>query len=537
MPQIPMANESQVLNPGSPVPVGSSEAARIEGESVSMLGKAMFALGDALDTAGRQQRERQRKLDLSSALAAHAEQNVLAKIATEAERPAAEDSTGRGGVDRYKERMKSVKDTILENIYDPAVAQEFKAKATEHEVQTSLDVWSSELKKIDNRTSEKANQIVGSLEAMVRADPRTLDKAIVELDNAFVDVPGISAAAAQEASIKGRRQLVQGTVDTLAEAGHFATAKKLLDSKYSTVFSQDELHDKKKQLMETEQGITRWGWAKEDRGRSEREREHKENSNKLGISYVAQLESAKTQWEKDVILNNARSDMGRGLMDDTDYNVVQKLTEAETNKDDTVGMMYLLDSFDKGAPIDDIQERAKFLVQEGDISAKSGTDIWKYFENLKQRQRTDPIRMRELSEALSYAKSQLKPKTMSDEIRLRSGLLPEDDTQRKQYVETAKQIFRSADRPLDVVDRAIPRNMGIEIPLVIPGIPLKATDTEAEIKFKVNQFLDKPQNKGNKQLELETLQKAKQLIDQRKRKEEEAKKFREFKEQTRSPRQ
>ncbi len=529
MPVIPLGGESQVLNPGSPVPIGSSDTARMSGESLALFGKGMFALGDALDTAAKAERTRQQKLDLESALSEHANLSVQAKLETAKEPVAADDDSGRGGVDRYISKMDDARASILERIHNPAVAQEFTAKAKMHEAATSLDTWATELKKVTARNDQKANVIVANLAGMVSQDPRALPKALADVDAAFVDIPGLSPDKAQQASLDARRQLVTTAADKLSEDGHFGTAKRLYESALGGVFSQDEIHAKKKELLDVEKGIVKYGWEKTDRARTEKERKFKDDSNKQMVGMLVQLDGALDVSTKEAMLAQGRKSVANGQMSTEDFDILTKYAVSAEGRDDSLGMYLLADEYDKGAPIDTVQDRTKQFIQRGEMTPKGGMDAWKYFENLKQRARTDPNHQKELGLAIERLKSDLKNLSAADQMRMKAGLLPQDKEALKRLSEGFKHVLDSKKRPLDAAEEALTHTMGSSVPGIIPGVKTAPTDTAAQVTAKTREFLSLPQNRNNKDLRLRTLRDMDKFIELKKAEDEHQKKVREIK--------
>jgi hypothetical protein len=197
MPEIPIAQSAQVLNPSSPVSIGDSSSARVMADEQAKFGNAIFTLGDILDTAGRQAKDRASKADqaLKAAEFTRKALTVREQFAGQATNP--EDKDGTVATDAYNKKMDEIRSEYAGTFDSPVAEKEFMAHALSTTNENSLHVYSTEITKLDKRSEDNLRKAVSQDAQSARMDPSNILKYLDSTTTHVMAIPGQSAAQAE----------------------------------------------------------------------------------------------------------------------------------------------------------------------------------------------------------------------------------------------------------------------------------------------------------------------------------------------------
>lgn len=240
MPVIPGLNQGQVLNAGSPVPVASPEEARMQGNALAQAGGALFAVGDILDTAAKQQRSESARV--AGGIAAQSLNITLLEEQAKSMKalPLDGDETGAGQVKDFNSRMQEHVMAQANTIADPSVRNVFMLEAQKDIGAANNVVFANELKK---RT--EANQIArGKIQSLigqrVAMDPNELEHGLLQVEESVRDNPNIAPAEMGAAVETARKQVLFEAVNGRKNSKDFDAAQKLLTQYGGGVFDAQE---------------------------------------------------------------------------------------------------------------------------------------------------------------------------------------------------------------------------------------------------------------------------------------------------------
>jgi ribosomal protein L20 len=291
MPVIPGANESQVLNPGSPVPIGSDSEARYQGETIAQFGKAVSYLGNTLQGVATQAEKEKQKLQLLGAMNEFQMKALQKRAEQQAAAPIAGDKTGFGAVESYAKNLQPDMQEIAAKIEDPTARSQFLVGAGQHVNDDAVKIWADEVKKKAEVNKFLLNDVISSSGQIAMKDPTQIDNELAKVETAILDNDDIPGEQKQIKVHEARRSIVmdaiQGRIDD--KTRQYDTAHMMLD-KYGAFFDSKE----KKALIDEIQN-TRWNYtnrtAKEETVNYNRQmRELKAPWIKMKYSMFAQLE-------------------------------------------------------------------------------------------------------------------------------------------------------------------------------------------------------------------------------------------------------
>lgn len=259
MPVIPFTQESQRLDPSSPVPAITPEKADMQGEATVNLGKAIFNLGDALDTISKRTQNEDDKLSVQ--IAAN-----KARIVAEKQRmhfagqmPNTDDPDGTKAIDQYNSATSDSFSAIRDSLPD-RLKKAFDAHATDILADNTLKVSAVEVKKRTDIIGAKIGENTNTLGQMAALNPQNLDQALLLHEHAIMDSAELNPVQKTDMIRKGKQQILQQTIQQMTNDKAYGSAEVLLrNPKYDTIFDGkdrekmiDDMHKEEYQTYQRE---------------------------------------------------------------------------------------------------------------------------------------------------------------------------------------------------------------------------------------------------------------------------------------------
>ena len=493
MPQIPGSNESQILNAGSPVPIGSSESARAPGENVARMGQALFALGDALDSAAAQSKARQKKLDLESALGDLDLKKMQYRAETERAAPGAQPYDN---VKNFQTNTLDFANEIADNIDDPSVKQEFYAKAKIQLAQDSIPVYAQEVKKYDDLGNDKVNKIISQYSAMAYVDPTSVGQSLYKIQDIVNNTPDIPEYKRVEAVRKAERQVIDTSVDKFVDMGKYDEALHNVNVVYADRYTAEEKAKKSKEITDMKWERKTRGWQTDDRAEKEAKLAREKEMDAYQQDTFNLLDQAGSEREREMIIQDrGYRAFAAGLIDESRFNFTTKVSkDLLTQRDDSSIALGVFDQLNDGK-ISIQQAKSKVLDlasgPNAQLSREKAEQMWKFFQDAQERQKRDPLFMKQVNEGLQYIKLKGKPQDLQEKIM--NGLAPNlvDSEKTMDAVSSYLASVKNGGNPMQSARNAVTKQFGTNAVVpTIKGIDYNDSDPESTIKMKIKQKID-----------------------------------------------
>lgn len=248
MPVIPGTQESQVLNPSSPVPIGSTGDARLQGETIERFGAAMVSLGDALDVAGRAAKSEKSKIDVANAENKYRFALLQRRAQQAGAAPIPEDTNGFGAVEAVAKDMDPIAQEIASSLEGEAQAK-FLAKAGDILNDNSVIIWADEVKKRAENNKAALEQLVASSGQLARMSDDLKDTGFMmdHVESAIMDNNDIAPAQQRIDVLAAKKSVVMDSIQGRLSKNNYAEAEIVLEAYGGNLFTPQE---KAKQLDE-----------------------------------------------------------------------------------------------------------------------------------------------------------------------------------------------------------------------------------------------------------------------------------------------
>lgn len=493
MPQIPGSNESQILNAGSPVPIGSSESARAPGENVARMGQALFALGDALDSAAAQSKARQKKLDLESALGDLDLKKMQYRAETERAAPGAQPYDN---VKNFQTNTLDFANEIADRIDDPSVKQEFYAKAKIQLAQDSIPVYAQEVKKYDDLGNDKVNKIISQYSAMAYVDPTSVGQSLYKIQDIVNNTPDIPEYKRVEAVRKAERQVIDTSVDKFVDMGKYDEALHNVNVVYADRYTAEEKAKKSKEITDMKWERKTRGWQTDDRAEKEAKLAREKEMDAYQQDTFNLLDQAGSEREREMIIQDrGYRAFAAGLIDESRFNFTTKVSkDLLTQRDDSSIALGVFDQLNDGK-ISIQQAKSKVLDlasgPNAQLSREKAEQMWKFFQDAQERQKRDPLFMKQVNEGLQYIKLKGKPQDLQEKIM--NGLAPNlvDSEKTMDAVSSYLASVKNGGNPMQSARNAVTKQFGTNAVVpTIKGIDYNDSDPESTIKMKIKQKIE-----------------------------------------------
>lgn len=230
MPVIPGANESQVLNSGSPVPIGSDSEARYQGDTIAAFGRGISVLGSTLEKAANDATKEKNRLQVLNAANQLMMKALEKRADQQAAAPIANDATGFGAVKSYAANLKPDIEDLAGQIEDPTARAEFMVHAGQTMNEESVKIWADEVKKRGEQNKELTQQLVSSSGQIAWRDPTQIDNEMAKTETAILDSSDIPNDQKQVKVGEARRSIIMDAVQGRLESKQWGQAQAVLDS-------------------------------------------------------------------------------------------------------------------------------------------------------------------------------------------------------------------------------------------------------------------------------------------------------------------
>lgn len=250
MPQIPLFNQSQRLEPSSPVAAVSPETARREGNATAEFGNAMFKVGNALDYAARKTKSDEEKLE--STILQNTANQAMIKVQNEINAQQIdlkENPNGNDAVSRLEKAFVEAVEPILEGASSDHVRKMVQAgigdNATAMTAKFSVDYLDRREKNLVLMRQENLN----NKSHLARGSYPVAQIALSEWESDVLQDGSIPEAAKDKVIAEGKKSIAEeaiwGIVDRAKASPNttgdvFDKAEKVLQSDMALIFNQPE---------------------------------------------------------------------------------------------------------------------------------------------------------------------------------------------------------------------------------------------------------------------------------------------------------
>jgi hypothetical protein len=238
MPKIPLQQQSQILNAGSPVPISGTEEARLPGKQVAEFGKGLIDLASGLERANTVKDKAQ--MDL-----AMADVERMALDARDKAKGAINENPGMGGMDARNQFVKPIDDYAVEaakKIDNPAYKMLFQAHAKKYATALGDEVGKFQLEGAIKHTANLNDQTITTIVGMAMANPLRRDEAIIKSREAIDGVGDQIYTPAVKQQLKDSlpKRVDMAIIEQYKTDGNFELARRHVE-KYASSFAVEGL--------------------------------------------------------------------------------------------------------------------------------------------------------------------------------------------------------------------------------------------------------------------------------------------------------
>lgn len=440
MPQIPVFNGSQRIDPSSPVSIASAEgsAGNIQGNAVEALGKTLYDFGNMLDQAGRKAKDDADKLTVKIAVNKARFAMLEEKAKQEAAGLQATDRPdGFSGVQRFKEGVDSKLASIAEQLSDEKLKGMFFSEIGDDFVRDSTLVLADEVKKREQTLPLLRQDNINGKAALARKDFSKAFGLMQEVEADLWADAGIADADKPKAIISAKKQIAKESLTGFIDKGNsgdvkaFDQARVVLRDGLAQIFNSDEMEKELNAINAAENAFYTRDWQAYTRTQRLSEDIRKKNERDAITEYTAALSVAKNDQFKFNAVQQ-RIQLDPRLTGEAVKRLQDTRSFMETKDDDYEGvfMTELLKKKQFGVMIDKVN--ADYLA--GKVSTDRRDKLLKAAENMMESNRKDPFLIATVNQARDEINNYKKPPAF-DPV---SGLFrQENDT----YNEKAQTIF------------------------------------------------------------------------------------------------
>lgn len=415
MPQIPISNPSQRIDPASPVAIGSGEGARAMGEATSGLGRELFTLGNMLDQAGKKAKEEEDKLSVTRAINAARLEMLKERARQEAAGIQKEDeASGVSGVNRFNEKINPILNTIAGTLDTPKKRDMFYAGIGDDVVRDSSVVLATEVGKREKNLGVMMQENINDKASLARQDYGKTSTSINELELEIMMSNYLPDAQKQILFEKGRKQIAGEALNGFVDAGGngdqsaWNKARNALTQDFKHIFSNEEMDKQMAAIDAAENGYYTRTWQAQVQMEHNEDRAAKALQNKLTTKYTSAIAAAgNNQFELGIV--HRQIELDPTLNPEAKKRLTDMRTFMET-KDDT----YEGNTFTKvlkGEAITKTMESVNTDFLNGKVSADRRDKILKALQNMQEFKQKDPTIMAAVSQFRDEINNYKKPPT------------------------------------------------------------------------------------------------------------------------------
>lgn len=420
MAQIPVFQDSQILQPSAPVQIGNVD--QTTNEAVAGFGKALFTFGNTLDQYNKKAKTEQDRTTVAILKAQYGKDMLLLRAQQAAKGIAADEpADGTGGVNDFNESLTKVRQKYLKML--PSEMQEkFLAATGEDELENNVKVLAEEVKKREENLPVLRQIFVNEIAEKARSNPGKLVEALSEVEIHIAKDETIPEIDRVAAIVDAKKQISRGFIDGFTQRGYegqvdqFEQGRKFARENLGLIFSPDELDKEIVKINQAEIGYNNRVYTEDQRNDALRKKDFQAKNQQAMTLYTGLLKNAENNQFKFNEIQKKISVDPRLTADD------KKAFEAnrvfmESSDDQYEGM--ILSRLFSNKKTDKLSiGQANDLVEadyiKGNVSADRRTKMLKYFNDIKDSQRRDPTIERLVSQYYGKIESLSLPKTVFD---------------------------------------------------------------------------------------------------------------------------
>ena len=294
MPQIPLVQGGQRLDPSSPVPVSSadSSAGNLIGNAVEGFGKALSQLGAELDRAAKVTKAEEDRLGVAIAVN-KAKFSMLEQQAIQNAQQVRPDDRADGfsGVQRFKEAADEQIGAIAETLSPDQKAQ-FLASIGDDVVRSSTLILADEVRKREEAIPLMRSENLQGKALLAFNDPQSTGLLGSEWEVSIREDNTISGEMKEKMILDGRREIARGAVNGMISRGaggnasQFKAARFFVEQEFSSIFDDKERDHMVSQIRSAENEYNSESWSAYSRARQIREDRRKDEMNAQLDAYM-----------------------------------------------------------------------------------------------------------------------------------------------------------------------------------------------------------------------------------------------------------
>lgn len=341
MPIIAPIRESTFLQPNNPVPVSSSEDARIAGESISRAGGGIVNLGAGLSEFF----EKTDKMNRENTVKAFSEWSRTQSMKDYATAVTSDTTPdGSGMVPAFEKTYgESVREKAKE-IKDDITRQAAINAAMDHKNDRLATMIPESMKRRLEYGFKLNEQIINDKAAFIQANPDSHDREYQDyLTHLDIQRNDLGPQAEQIHEI-AKRTFARSALGGLKSSGRFDEARTLLAEKYG-MFLDAKNGEVEKEKNEIDSAEIQWAnrkYAEGERQRQDAERKLKEQKEQNAATLFRLSMNAKTPADREKVVNLAGQLYGSRLLEESAYNFVTTATGKRVDvKDDMLLVQYM----------------------------------------------------------------------------------------------------------------------------------------------------------------------------------------------------
>jgi hypothetical protein len=470
MPVLPGSDQAQVINPGTPIPVGSSESARYTGETIENFGKSLLAYGEMLGEAGTRAKNEQDKLMLHSA-ENRFRMALLEKKALQSSRsPIAGDRTGFGAVKEVTAELEPIVAEIADGFDDSALKAAFLNRSGDLLNDSATTIWADEVQKRANNNQVLFDKVIAESGKYARSSPNLDDTGLMmsQVRNAALGHEDLPPAMREIEATRAEKSVLVDSIQGRLSGRDYPGASLVLEQYGGDLFTAEE---RKKQFDEIQQ--TEWKDADRDlkimdRNQRMDAKHRKDQEDKLAGYFTAALQQAgNDETKRKPIMDQIGSSIAANMLDpERGKTLIGDKVFAERS-DDIIDFDITSKAISTGNYTEALESVKKYRGTK--ISYDRAEKMLTELKALQSRERSDPAKRSVISSGASLINNQMAP-TITDVM---------SDLQKREHGDkvkmTVQQYYQSLSKspdqdPVALSRRLIRQNFGKKLG-IIRGTP------------------------------------------------------------------